>query len=119
MGRMLRDKVAIVTGSAQGIGRGIAQRLASGGAALMLADVRTEAEPSMGPRIEPRKRGEPRTARGSAGRSSEPLKANVAFGSSKRTATLTELRATVAGHVAYAERPRVTELTHHEAKERR
>jgi len=36
----LRDKTAIVTGAAQGMGRGIALRLADAGAALVLTDIR-------------------------------------------------------------------------------
>ena len=34
----LQDRVAIVTGSAQGIGRAIAKKLASGGARLLVTD---------------------------------------------------------------------------------
>jgi 2-hydroxycyclohexanecarboxyl-CoA dehydrogenase len=38
----LKDKVAIVTGAAQGIGRAIATRLAAEGAAVAIADVQVE-----------------------------------------------------------------------------
>jgi NAD(P)-dependent dehydrogenase (short-subunit alcohol dehydrogenase family) len=35
----LRDKVAIITGAGQGIGRGIARRFASEGAAVVIAEM--------------------------------------------------------------------------------
>jgi len=41
--RQLRDRVAVVTGAASGIGRGIARQLAGEGARLVLADVETQA----------------------------------------------------------------------------
>jgi len=40
---MLKDKVAIVTGGAQGIGRGCVERFVKEGAAVVIADVRDEA----------------------------------------------------------------------------
>jgi meso-butanediol dehydrogenase/(S,S)-butanediol dehydrogenase/diacetyl reductase len=43
MNSMLNTRIAIVTGAAQGIGRGIAERLARQGAAVVLADVQAEA----------------------------------------------------------------------------
>jgi NAD(P)-dependent dehydrogenase (short-subunit alcohol dehydrogenase family) len=42
MGRMLTDKVAIVTGAAQGIGLGVAHRLTRTGASVVLADLQAE-----------------------------------------------------------------------------
>ena len=42
-GSRLKNRVAVVTGAAQGIGLGIAERLASEGATTILADVRIEA----------------------------------------------------------------------------
>jgi 2-hydroxycyclohexanecarboxyl-CoA dehydrogenase len=39
----LKDKVAIITGSAQGIGRAIAERLAAEGAKVAIADIQEEA----------------------------------------------------------------------------
>ena len=41
-GRRLEGRVAVVTGAAQGIGLGIAERLAAEGAAIVLADRKTE-----------------------------------------------------------------------------
>ena len=38
----LQDRVAIVTGSAQGIGRAIAKKLASGGARVLVIDIQGE-----------------------------------------------------------------------------
>lgn len=43
MGNALADKVAIVTGAAQGIGRAVAEVLAASGARVALADVKIEA----------------------------------------------------------------------------
>jgi NAD(P)-dependent dehydrogenase (short-subunit alcohol dehydrogenase family) len=40
---MLEKKVAIVTGGAQGIGRGCVERFVKEGAAVVIADVRNEA----------------------------------------------------------------------------
>lgn len=42
-GGRLRDRVAVVTGAAQGIGLGIAERLASEGAITLLADLKIDA----------------------------------------------------------------------------
>jgi len=42
MGEELRDKVAIVTGAAQGMGRAVAERFAEEGAALALLDLRED-----------------------------------------------------------------------------
>jgi meso-butanediol dehydrogenase/(S,S)-butanediol dehydrogenase/diacetyl reductase len=39
----IENKVALVTGAGQGIGRGIALRLAKDGAAIMLVDMKAEA----------------------------------------------------------------------------
>jgi len=38
----LKERVAVVTGSAQGLGLGIARRLAEGGALVVMADVQAE-----------------------------------------------------------------------------
>lgn len=43
MGERVRDKTAIVTGAASGIGQGIAKRLAVEGASVVIADVAVEA----------------------------------------------------------------------------
>ena len=39
----LQDKVAVITGAAQGIGLGIAQRFAAEGAQVMMLDVKEDA----------------------------------------------------------------------------
>lgn len=41
--RRLKDRVAVITGAAQGIGLGIAERLAAEGAIAILADIKAEA----------------------------------------------------------------------------
>lgn len=51
---LLKDKVAIVTGSAQGIGREIAARFAEEGARLMLCDLNEEALSKTASEIEPK-----------------------------------------------------------------
>jgi 3-oxoacyl-[acyl-carrier protein] reductase len=47
----LKDKVAIVTGAAQGFGRGIAETFAREGARLLLADLQTDAVKSVAHKI--------------------------------------------------------------------
>jgi NAD(P)-dependent dehydrogenase (short-subunit alcohol dehydrogenase family) len=42
MSNRLQDKVVVVTGAAQGIGRGCARQVAAEGAAVVLADIQTE-----------------------------------------------------------------------------
>ncbi len=47
MNRLL-DKVAIITGAGQGVGRGIARRFASEGAAVVVAELNEEIGPADG-----------------------------------------------------------------------
>ena len=55
----LKDKVAIVTGSAQGIGRAIVMRLASEGAKVAVADIDVEGAKRTAEEIKSRRRQVP------------------------------------------------------------